>query len=88
MEEGKQAVTGIVHLGELKDGTKVKIYKDKTHYRAFNAAGVQVGEPFISLEVLMERIAATMIGAENDSPEECPPAEVKKNDGTDEESGD
>lgn len=68
----------VTYEAVLKDGTKVKIAKDAHHYRAHNAAGVQVGQPYVSLGSLLDAIGGRLPG------EKGPTAQVKepKADGT------
>lgn len=68
----------VTYEAVLKDGTKVKIAKDAHHYRAHNAAGVQVGQPYVSLGSLLDAIGGRLPG------EQGPTAQVKepKADGT------
>jgi hypothetical protein len=56
----------------LKDGNKVRITKDATHYRAHNAAGVQVGQPFVALGSLLDAIGGRLPG------EQGPAAQVQE----------
>ena len=56
----------------LKDGSKVRITKDATHYRAHNAAGVQVGQPFVALGSLLDAIGGRLPG------EQGPAAQVQE----------
>ena len=49
-----------VFRGKTEDGVKVKIYKDKFHFRAFIAPGKQVGEAFCSLVDLLNSAKITL----------------------------
>ena len=50
----------VMFTGKTEDGTKVKIYKDKFHFRAFSAAGKQIGDPFISMVDLLNKNGITL----------------------------
>ena len=54
----------VEYMARMADGSEIKIYPDAHHYRAFNAAGVQVGEPFIKLQDLLESLGAKLATAE------------------------
>ena len=53
-----------VFMGKTADGVKVKIYKDKFHFRAFSAPGAQVGEPYVNLVDLLDRNGLILDGPE------------------------
>ena len=63
----------VEYMARMADGSEIKIYPDAHHYRAFNAAGVQVGEPFIKLQDLLESLAAKLATAQGSgNPAEWP----------------
>lgn len=58
------------------DGRNVGIYKDKTHYRAYDAEKKLVGEPRVNLAQLLTDLGATLEGNQSPKPEE--PAAKKR----------
>ena len=62
-------------IAETKKGEMLVIRKDKTHHRAYDKDGNQVGPDRIHLESLLEALDASMVGEQNtpDAPEGYPP---------------
>jgi hypothetical protein len=58
------------------DGREVGIYKDKTHYRAYDADKKLVGDPRVSLAQLLTDLGAPLEGDQSPKPEE--PAAKKR----------
>lgn len=78
-------------MGKLADGTAVRIRKDATHYRAFNAEGEQVGQPFMHLDYLLQYVGITLAGGQELPPEAKPqpqkPVEKKVGEAEDKQGG-
>jgi len=66
-------VNGVEFHAKRKDGTGVLIVKDKTHYRAYNAAGVEVGKPFMEMGNLLKDLDAVLDGEQNKGTDGQPP---------------
>jgi len=58
------------------NGREVEIYKDKTHYRAYDADKKPVGDPRVHLAQLLTDLGATLDGDQNPKPED--PAAKKR----------
>jgi hypothetical protein len=46
----------------MVDGTRLTVRKDKTHHRAFDSAGKQVGEAWIKLSSLQDELKFKIVG--------------------------
>jgi hypothetical protein len=52
------------YLARMADGKLIRIYPDKFHYRAYNAPGVLMGDPFVQMGDLLKSLGATIVSAE------------------------
>lgn len=69
------------YLIERKDGTKLTVRKNKTHYFALDAKGQPVGPARVALESLLEALDASIVGEPagvSPAPPEFAPAPEKE----------
>lgn len=71
-------------VGRTKDGERVSIKKDATHYRAYGVDGKMIGAPYMELGVLLTRLGVNLTEKDPTTTQEpaitgvkdAPPADV------------